>query len=201
MRVVLKEDVVGLGDIGQNVSVRRGYARNFLIPRGLAFEVGTAHAREIAHKMMQVEAKKKRYKGAAEEEGKRLKNLVLKTSLRVGTGGKVFGSITSREISDKCKEQGFDIDRRRVILSEPIKKTGTHYVEVKLHPEVKVQVRVDVEAIQASREEEDKETDEVRTTLESASADRQNIEVENPAEGEVKSTSKGKKAKKSKKEE
>lgn len=166
MKVILSEDVVGLGDIGETVTVRPGYARNFLVPRGLAFEAGAVSARQLAHRSKQIEAKRKKFKGAAQEKATSLGNTTVQVFLRVGTGGKVFGAITSRDIAEKLKEQGFDIDRRRVLLGEPIKKPGSFFVEVKLHPEVKIQIRIDVEARAASGEEEEMEVEEARAQLE-----------------------------------
>ena len=87
MRVILTDDVVGVGDIGEIVRVKAGYARNFLIPRGLAMEVGTASGRAIAHKSRQLEAKKKRMKGAAQAQSEKLAETLLRLELRVGTGG------------------------------------------------------------------------------------------------------------------
>jgi len=166
MKIILKEDVVGVGDIGETVSVKAGFARNYLIPRGFAMEAQTTSAKVIAHKMRQVEAKKKRMQSAAEEHAEKMNNVSVTLPLRVGSGGKVFGAITTRDIAQKLGEQGFEIDRRRVLLSEPIKKTGTHFVEVKLHPEIKVRIRLDVEVATATKEEEEKETAGAREALE-----------------------------------
>jgi large subunit ribosomal protein L9 len=154
MKVILTEDVVGLGDIGANVVVRPGYARNFLIPRGLAIETQARSAKSIAHKMLQIEARKRRLKKAAEDFAGNLRSLVLTFSLRVSSGGKVFGSISTRDIAAKLVEAGHDIDRRRVLLTEPLRKPGTHFVKVRLHPEVTVQVKVVIEQLAASKETE-----------------------------------------------
>lgn len=168
MKVILSEDVVGLGDIGETVTVRPGYARNYLVPRGLAFEAEAVSARQLAHRAKQIEAKRKKFKGAALEKATSLGNTTVQVFLRVGSGGKVFGAVTSKDIAEKLKEQGFDIDRRRVLLGEPIKKPGSFFVEVKLHPEVKTQIRIDVEARAASGEEEEMEAEEARAQLERA---------------------------------
>jgi large subunit ribosomal protein L9 len=171
MRIILKEDVVGVGDIGETVSVKPGFARNFLIPRGFAIEAESSSARQIAHKMRQIIAKKKRFKSSAEEEASKMKDISLPLTLRVGTGGKVFGSINNKAISEKLSELGYNIDRRRILLSEPIKKAGTYFVEVKLHPEVKVRMRIDVEAVSASKEEEALEAELARVAIEKNKAE------------------------------
>ena len=168
MEIVLTQDVVGLGDVGQKVIVKSGYARNFLLPQGMAVEIGSASARQAAHKMKQVEAKKKRFKVDAEKLVDKLKSLSLELELRVGKSGKVFGSLSTRDIAAKLQEAGFDIDRRRVLLSEPIKKIGQQSVEVKLHPEVTTEVKIDVKAVKPTKEEESQEASEVKEKVEAA---------------------------------
>jgi large subunit ribosomal protein L9 len=160
VQVILTEDVVGLGDIGQTVNVKPGYARNFLLPRG----------RAVAHHMRQIEAKKRRMKNGAEEMAQKIRDLTIVLDVRVASGGKVFGSITSRDIAEKLKESGFEVDRKRVLLPEPIKKVGTHFVRVKLHPEVEGLLKITVNEREASAEEEQTETDEAKRNLEQHAA-------------------------------
>ena len=166
MRVILTDDVVGVGDIGEMVKVRSGYARNFLIPRGVAIEAASASAKQIAHHQRQIDAKKKRLQSAAEERAKQLKATKTELSLRVGTGGKVFGSITARDIAAKLAENGFEVDRRRVLLGDPIKKIGTHTVRVKLHADVVSEIEVNVVPAQVSQGEEEKEVRKALKTFE-----------------------------------
>lgn len=171
MQVILTDDVSGLGDIGQSVKVKPGYARNFLIPRGLAVEVGSRSARAEAHKMRQIDAKKRRMKGAADEVASRVRNAELKFELRVGSGGKVFGSVGAKDIAEGLVAAKIEIDRRRVVLAEPLKKIGVHFVEVKLHPEVSAQVKVVVTSLEASADEEKQETAEARARFEEVDYD------------------------------
>jgi len=181
MEVLLSEDVPGLGDIGQKVTVKSGYARNFLIPRGFAVESGAKSAAALAHKMRQVEKKKRDLQVVAQELGTKISAKPLELGLRVGSGGKVFGSIRRKEIADKLSELGFDVDRRRVQLEEPIKRTGSLQVSIKLHPEVVVSLTVNVEALAATKEEEKAEADEVRTNMEEAveaKTEQESLEVE-----------------------
>ncbi len=196
MRIVLTEDVVGVGDIGETVKVRPGFARNYLIPRGFAIEAGSVSANALAHRMRQIEAKKRRLKSEALAHAKTMEDVVISLGLRVGSGGKVFGSITSRDVADKLAEQGFAIDRRRVLLSAPVKKIGAYYVELKLHPEVKVQVRLDVTAVAATKEEEAKELEEAKSALQAATPPQSSSDS-GEAEAATKPAESGKKKAKS----
>ena len=182
MRVILKDDVVGLGDIGQTVNVKPGYGRNFLIPQGKAIEAGSKNAAVVAHYQKAIEKKKKALKIAGEQEAEKLRNVDLVLDLRVASGGKVFGSVTSRMIAEELKKQGFEIDRRRVLLGEPIKKIGVHFVNVKLHSEVKAQLKVVVNEKAAEKEEEEQEALEAKARIESkvenAQAESSTVEPE-----------------------
>lgn len=172
MNIILTDDVVGLGDIGQTVRVKPGYARNFLIPRGLAIEAGSRSAAVVGHKMRQIEKKKKLMKEGANALAEKLRNVGLQLELRVGSHGKVFGSITSRDIADKLKAEGYDIERRRVLLGDPIKKLGVHFVNVKLHADVKGQVKVEIVQRAATREEEEREAKLALASFESKVAEK-----------------------------
>ncbi|MCB0360467.1 MAG: 50S ribosomal protein L9 [Bdellovibrionales bacterium] len=183
MEVLLSEDVVGVGDIGDVVKVKGGYARNFLIPRGLAIETGAASAKEIAHRKRQIDAKKRRLKSAAEARADDLRNLSLEFELRVGGGGKAYGSIGSRDVAAALSSHGFELDRRRVLLSEPIKRAGTHFVAVKLHPEVQVQVKLLITAVEAAKKDEQEAAEALREALDEAS-DAHREEDEGAEEGD-----------------
>lgn len=172
MEVVLTEDVVGLGDIGEKVKVRPGYARNFLVPRGLAVEIGTTGAKEAAHRMRLLEAKRKRLQGDAQTLGSRLESSELKLAIRVGKGGRVFGSVTARDLAVKLTELGFDIDRRRIQLAEPLKRVGEHKVKVKLHPEVFAELKVTIEALEATKDQEMQEVDFAKQAIEKAVSEK-----------------------------
>lgn len=178
MKVILMDDVVGVGDIGETVKVRPGFARNFLIPRGYAVEFDAKSAKVVAHRMMQVEAKKKRLKNAAGGLADQLRSVAIEFGLRVGSGGRVFGSITGRDIAAELQRLGYDIDRRRILLHEPIKKTGTHFVTVKLHPEVSTTVKVQVAELEASKEQSEQEVAAAQEALETAAEGRAAEEAE-----------------------
>lgn len=203
MRVILTEDVVGLGDIGETVGVRPGYARNFLIPRGMAIEAASKSAKTIAHKMMQIDAKKRRLKGSAEQLAAQIREVVVELGLRVGAGGRVFGSVGTRDIAKELAAKGFEFDRRRILLDEPIRKVGTHAVSLKLHADVVSEIKVVVSALHATKEEEEAEAEEARIALEAAAAEKAKEPTEEVAatEGEAKVEKKAKKAKKADKAE
>ena len=137
MKVILQQDVKGQGKKGQLVEVSDGYGRNFLLPRKLAVE---ATAENINTMKMQDKAKKAKAaedKAAAEAAAERLKSCQVKIKAKAGQGGRLFGSITSREISDELKAQhGIDVNKSKIVLSEPIKSFGSVEVKCKLGSEV-----------------------------------------------------------------
>ena len=137
MKVILQQDVKGQGKKGQLVEVSDGYGRNFLLPRKLAVE---ATAENINTMKMQDKAKQARLaeeKAAAEAAAERLKSCQVKIRAKAGQGGRLFGSITSREISDELKAQhGIDVNKSKIVLSEPIKSFGSFEVKCKLGSEV-----------------------------------------------------------------
>lgn len=173
MKIILTEDVAGLGDIGEIVTVRPGYARNFLIPRGFAIECETQSARQTKHHMLQIEAKKRRLKDAAMASAERIRELSIPFELRVSSSGRVFGSVTAKDISDRLAAEGFALDRRRVQMTEALRKLGTHFVKVRLHQEVDVQLKVIINQRAATQEEEEAEVDSARNAIETASAEKE----------------------------
>jgi large subunit ribosomal protein L9 len=182
MKVILTDDVVGLGDIGEGVQVRAGYARNYLIPRGLAFESGSASAKVMAHKMRQVESKRSKLKGEAQEHAAKLKGFKVPLELRANEAGRVFGSISARDIALKLTELGHEIDRRRVLLPDAIKKLGEHTVLIKLHPEVEAEIKVVVSARAMTKAEEEAVVGKFKHTVEEAAEERaEENEAEAPA--------------------
>lgn len=171
MQIILTDDVVGVGDIGETVNVKPGFARNYLIPRGLAMESGSSSARQLAHRMRQIDAKKRRMKKECEDVAQKVRDQSLSFDVRVASGGRVFGSITAKDIADRLATAGFALDRKRVLLSEPLKKVGTHFVRVKLHPEVEAMVKVTLNALEATNAEEQTETTDAREAIDRATAE------------------------------
>jgi len=170
MKIILTEDVVGLGEIGETVTVRPGYGRNFLIPRGVAVEAGAKSAAQLGHKMLQIEAKKKKFKGEAQALAERIRELNTQFTLKVNSAGRVFGSITAKDVAEKLTELGFETDRRKVTLTEPLKKVGMHFVKIKLHQDVDVQLKVTIEGVDASSDDEAAAVKVAKEQLEAASS-------------------------------
>ena len=181
MQIILTDDVVGLGDIGETVNVKPGYARNFLIPRGLAIETGSSSAKEAGHRSRQIDAKRRRMKGTAEEKAKSLQGAEIRMELRGGGHGKVYGSILARDITAKLAEMGYELDRRRVLLAEPIKRVGEFPVRVKLHQEVETEIKIIVSARESTKDEEATDVASAKSSIEERSAAKQDEDAEDEA--------------------
>lgn len=145
MRVILRGEVAGLGKRGEVVSVSDGYARNYLIPRGLALLSHPGAEDQAAAMRRSREIRDARERGAAEEIARKLAPVTIRVEARAGSEGRLFGSVTAAEIADAVYAQtGFEIDRRVIDVEEPIKATGLHTVPAKLHTDVKVFLQVQV---------------------------------------------------------
>ena len=144
MEVILREHVDNLGKRGEIVKVANGYARNFLLPRKLALLATDANRKHIERERKIVEVRESQEKGQAEGVAARLATLEIVIERRVGDTEQLYGSVTASDIADVLKGKGFEVDRRRIILPEPIKAIGDHDVPLKLHREVTVQLKVRV---------------------------------------------------------
>jgi large subunit ribosomal protein L9 len=144
--VILREDVKALGKAGELVRVKPGYARNFLLPRGLAFEATEGTKKRIAAETRARGARDQAERTEAERFAATLGAVALTLKGKAGEEGKLFGSITSQDIADALAAQGHQVDRRRIELEHPIKTVGHHTVAVRLHSEVHAEVRVSVVA-------------------------------------------------------
>ncbi len=142
MDVILREDVDNLGRAGELVSVKDGYARNFLLPRGLAFHATEGNRRRIEAEKGQKAKKVAAEVGAARDIATRLEQVSLTFTMKAGEGDKLFGSVTAGDVADRLAGEGFKIDKKHVDLHEPIKALGVYKVPVRLHAEVKPEVRV-----------------------------------------------------------
>ena len=137
MQVILNQDVKGTGKKGEIVKVSDGFARNMLFPRGLATEATTANIRNLEKQKAIAAEKKAEEKKAAEELAAKLEDIKVVIKTKSGEGGKLFGSITSKDIAEETKKQtGIVIDKKKIQLNSPIKNIGTFNVSVKLYPEV-----------------------------------------------------------------
>lgn len=173
MEVLLVEDYPALGYVGDTVQVRNGYARNYLIPRGIAVDFGSRRAKEFQHILTGVTAKRARLRGEAEELGKKVSGERLAFELKVGSGGKAFGSIGVRDILKQMQEKGYALDKKQVRLSDTIKTAGEFEAQIQLHSDVLVPVSIEVKGIveKAAQSEGKKAKSEDRASEESSEAD------------------------------
>lgn len=146
MKVILKENVDGLGQIGDLVTVKAGYGRNFLIPRSLALLANTRNIKELEHQKRQLERKLQLLTQQAEVLKGKIEALSCTFEHRVGEEGKLFGSVTSADIGGKLSEAGLDVDRKKIQLPEPIKLLGDYEVPIKLQANVTATIKVSVVA-------------------------------------------------------
>jgi large subunit ribosomal protein L9 len=142
MQVILLQDVKGQGKKGDLIDVNEGYARNFLIKKGLA-EAATANKiNELKEKKAAAEYHKQEEVKAMQELAKELKGKSFSLAIKVGQGGKVFGSVTSVHVADALKASGYDIDKKKIIIDQPIKNVGEYKVDIKLMEGISTQIKV-----------------------------------------------------------
>lgn len=146
IEVILREDVKTLGRAGEMVRVKPGYARNYLLPQGLAFEATEGNKKRIAAESKARASRDQAEKVEAQKVAGTLSDVTLSLSGKAGEEGKLFGSITSQDVADALARAGHTVDKRRIELDHPIKTVGEHAVTVRLHPEVHAQLRVSVVA-------------------------------------------------------
>ena len=146
MQVILMKEVESLGQAGETVKVKNGYARNYLIPQGLAMIATKSNLALIENKLKTVELKEAKSRENLESLANELNKIKLSYSLKAGEDEKLFGSVTSQMISDSCQELGFTVDKKEIHIEEPIKTLGTHKVTVKLGPEIEAKIKVKVKA-------------------------------------------------------
>jgi len=144
MELILREDVPGLGIIGDVVKVKPGYARNFLLPRGIAVVADRRNLRQLEHDKRVIAAKKARERGTHESMAQSLGGVALEIEARAGKGGKLFGSVTNIDVHRLLAEKGHEIDRRRIELREPIKEVGEYEVTVRVGQDVSARVKLSV---------------------------------------------------------
>lgn len=146
MKVILNENIETLGHIGDIVKVAPGYARNYLIPKKLAVLATEKNAKALEHTKRQMEYKKNKALETAKILGSKLEALSIVLSHKAGEEGKLFGAVTNIEIASFLKTNGFDIDRKIIVLSDTIKHTGEFSASIKIHPEVTVTLKITVVA-------------------------------------------------------
>jgi large subunit ribosomal protein L9 len=146
VKVVLRQDVESLGTKGDLLEVADGYARNYLVPRGLAIQATRGAVRQAESMRRSRSARATREREAAQSTADRLSALQLRIPVRAGEGGRLFGSVTNADIADAVVAHGFELERRTIELEEPIKELGTVDVPVRLHAEVTAVLHVEVHA-------------------------------------------------------
>jgi large subunit ribosomal protein L9 len=144
MEIILREDVQHLGKVGEVVKVKDGYARNYLLPKGLAYPATEANKKKIAYEGERLAKQRAHEKSAAETEATKLADVQLTFAVKVGEEEKLYGSVTASDIQRRLEELGIHVDKRKIDLHEPIRELGDFQVGIKIHPEVRPQVRITV---------------------------------------------------------
>jgi len=144
MKVIFLQDVKGQGKKGEVKDVSEGYARNFLLPRGLAKEASQGNLKTLEVQKQSEERRKQQEKQEAEALGKKLDAMTVVIRAKAGEGGRLFGSITSKQVSEALAKEGIEVDKRKIELDEPIRTLGVTKVPIKLHPQVRATLSVQV---------------------------------------------------------
>jgi large subunit ribosomal protein L9 len=144
MDVVLKEDIENLGHMGEVVKVKDGYARNYLLPRGLVVLANKKNLKGLEHEQRMIAQRREHLTKEAQGIGEQLAGVSLEFTAKVGEEGRLFGSVTNMDIEKALKEKGFEVERRRIVLQDPIKQVGDYEVPIRLRPEVMPSIKVRV---------------------------------------------------------
>ena len=142
MKIILKKDIEKLGKAGEIVDVKPGYARNYLIPNGSAIFATKGNLKTYEQERARESKQLEKEKGDAQVLADKLAQVSLTATVQVGEEDKVFGAVTSQEIAGLLNDQGFEIDRRKIVLDEPLKALGVYEVPIKIHPDVEALVKV-----------------------------------------------------------
>ncbi|MFC3417323.1 50S ribosomal protein L9 [Algoriphagus hitonicola] len=141
MEIILKTDIKGLGYKNDLVDVKPGYGRNYLIPQGFAVLATSSNKKVLAENIKQAAHKAEKIKTEAENIAEKLENITLEIKAKIGESGKIFGKVTTLQISDALATQGFEIDRKKIAINTPVDGAGEFQAEVDLHREVKTHVK------------------------------------------------------------
>ncbi|MAK24652.1 MAG: 50S ribosomal protein L9 [Acidimicrobiaceae bacterium] len=149
MKVILRSNVEGVGNTGDVVEVANGYAQNFLMPKGLAMRATEGAVSQAAAMKRSRDLQDLKQREVAEEAAQRLEAVAISIQARVGQDDQLYGSVTTSDIAEAVQAQtGIELDRRNMSLEEPIRQVGTHQVEMRLHPEVRAQLTVEVASVE-----------------------------------------------------
>jgi len=174
VKIILTQDVENLGSLGDTIEVKPGYGRNYLIPQGVALLATGKASKELRHRLQHLEKLREGKIALALEQAEKLKSLKLEVTKKAGPGGRLFGSVTNRDLSHLINEKNFELNRRAIQLNSPIKDTGTHDFSVRIHSEVtvpmKVQVKGEIEEIHVDGEPASTSTEQnaIETQIESS---------------------------------
>jgi len=144
MKVVLKDDIKNVGKMGQIVDVADGYARNYLVPRGLAVEANIKNLKSLEHEKKIIQEKAKRIKNSSQTLSDKISTMTLVIKAKAGDEGKLFGAVTSMDIAELLKNEGIEMDKKKIFIDEPIKRLGSYSVNIKIHPEISTHLNIQV---------------------------------------------------------
>ncbi len=184
MKIILTQDVENLGSLGDTIEVKPGYGRNYLIPQGVALLATGKASKELRHRLQHLEKLREGKIALAFEKAEKLKALKLEFTRKSGPGGRLFGSVTNRDLNLLLKENDFELNRRAIQLKSPIRDTGIHDFSVRIHSEVtvpmQVKVKGEIEEFPAEKEPKGshKEQNDAEKPNESLQADQNNAEQE-----------------------
>lgn len=142
MKIILKQDVEKLGDAGEIVEVKDGFARNYLIPNGKAVVASKPNLKSFEEQRKIEKSREEKGKKEAQELAEQLAKVSVTAAVQVGEEDKIFGSVTSQDIANLLHDQGHDIDKRKIVLDDPLKALGVYDVPIKLHPQVEATIKV-----------------------------------------------------------
>ena len=144
MKLILTEDVPNLGSLGDTIDVKSGYGRNYLLPKGIALLATGRVSKELQHRIQHLNKLREGKIELAHEQAEKLKTVKLEVIRKSGPGGRLFGSVTNRDLKDLLKEKEFDVERRSILLNSPIRNIGLHEFTVRVHSEVTVNMHINV---------------------------------------------------------
>ena len=144
MKLILTEDVPNLGSLGDTIDVKSGYGRNYLLPKGIALLATGKVSKELQHRIQHLNKLREGKIELANEQAEKLKTVKLEVIRKSGPGGRLFGSVTNRDLKDLLKEKEFDVERRSILLNSPIRNIGLHEFTVRVHSEVSVNMQIKV---------------------------------------------------------
>ena len=144
MKLILTEDVPNLGSLGDTIDVKSGYGRNYLLPKGIALLATGRVSKELQHRIQHLNKLREGKIELANEQAEKLKTVKLEVVRKSGPGGRLFGSVTNRDLKDLLKEKEFDVERRSILLNSPIRNIGLHEFTVRVHSEVSVNMQIKV---------------------------------------------------------